>query len=351
MLFRQIRRPARFLLLVLSLALLVVACQTSVKQPPTASEPTSAKGNCRIVEHEMGETEVCGQPQKVAALSPHILDSILALGVQPAAYAESIDLGIKTFDNPIEQIPYLGRWITTQPIALGDRKSPSLERLASIKPDVIIGEHFNNKDEYSLLTQIAPTLLFSDTNADGQQFWQNDIQGIAQALGREAKAEELLAHYPEKMATAREQLASVVAAYPKVLVIGSSDNLTSAIYQYGPEGSTASYLLKKIGFEVVSPQNSSSLPGHDVQISMEVLPQVKTNLIFVMAWTDDSLKDPQEKVKQQWSKNPLLKQMSAFKEDHVFFVDYYLWGSVTRGPITDELILEQLPQILNPLNE
>jgi iron complex transport system substrate-binding protein len=25
----------------------------------------------------MGETEVCGQPQKVAALTPHILDSIL----------------------------------------------------------------------------------------------------------------------------------------------------------------------------------------------------------------------------------------------------------------------------------
>ena len=54
--------------------------------------------------------------KKFAALSPHILDSMLALGVQPVAYAEVINLNIQTYDNPTEQIPYIGKWVMTQPV-------------------------------------------------------------------------------------------------------------------------------------------------------------------------------------------------------------------------------------------
>ena len=127
----------------------------------------------------MGETEVCCKPQKVAALSPHILDSMLALGVQPVAYAETENLNIQTYDNPKEQIPYIGKWVKTQPVGLGDRKNPNLERLALVKPDLILGEKWLSKEEYPFLTEIAPTLLFSDVGSDGQQSWQQDIEGIA----------------------------------------------------------------------------------------------------------------------------------------------------------------------------
>ena len=118
----------------LSLALLIVACQTSsVKQASTGSDSASSANNCRIVEHSIGETEVCGQPQKVVALSPRILDSILALGVQPAGLAQSVNSKIEIYDNPSAQIPYLGKWITTQPIGLGVHTAPSLERLTVLK--------------------------------------------------------------------------------------------------------------------------------------------------------------------------------------------------------------------------
>lgn len=38
--------------------------------------------------------------------------------------------------------------------------------------------------------------------------------------------------------------------------------------------------------------------------------------------------------------------MQIFQQGRVFFVDFYLWGSVTRGPLTDRLILEALPDLL-----
>lgn len=340
-------RLIRFLLLMLSLALLIVACQTPSVKQPTAQEQSNTASDCRIVEHAMGETEVCGQPQRIAALSPHILDNILSLGAQPIAYADTISFNLDKFDRPKEQIRYLGRYVTKQPVNLGARGNPSLERLAKIKPDLILGEDWQIEGQYDLFSKIAPTLLFSDVGPNDQH-WRHDIEGIAKALRQEANAKDLLNRYPDQIAAVRDQLASSVAAYPRVLVI-DSDNLLNTISLVSADDSPAADLLEKVGFEIVSPQNSPHVPGGGSQLSMEILPQIKADLIFMLAWSDDNPKDPLNKVKQQWSNNPLLNQMSASKNGHVFFVDGYLWSSATRGPITDQLILEQLPQLLLPL--
>ncbi|MBE9099785.1 ABC transporter substrate-binding protein [Vacuolonema iberomarrocanum] len=344
-----LRQPIRFLLLLLLMALLSIACQTSLVELPHVEEPTPTTNDCRIVEHEMGTTEVCGQPQRVVALSPHILDSILSLGVQPFAYAQGGVLNGQRFDQPEEQIPYLGRYVTTQPINLGSRRSPSLERLVQSQPDVILGENWHLEDQYEFLSQISPTLLFSDVGENGRQHWRYNIQGIAEALGREDQAEALLTRYSEQIAIAREKLAPVVAAYPRVLAI-APDDLAGTIYFM--EDSTASNLLREIGFEIVTSEASSLLPNGNLPISVEAFPQIETDLIFVMAWSENWSENepyPQEKIKQQWGNNPLLSQMPAFKDGRILFVDYFLWASNTRGPITDQLILEKLPQMLLPL--
>ena len=256
---------------------LIVACDRGAylegNRPPdselTSDKPTLVSSeSCRLVQHSMGETEVCetarcagsprwrdcrgrGQPQRVAALSPHILDSILALGVQPTAYAESEDLKIQTYDSPAEQIPYIGKWVTTQPIGLGDRKSPSLERLALVKPD----------------------------------------------------------------------LTTYVASQPE---------------------STTGRLLKEIGFEIVQPRGIQG----DAEISWEILPQIETDMIIVLSWSDDSFYNPENIMQEKWANNPLLKSMSVFQQGRVYFVDYQLWGSNIRGPLADRLILEALPDLL-----
>jgi iron complex transport system substrate-binding protein len=300
-----------------------------------------------MVPHELGETKICGQPQRVAVLSPHILDSILSLGVQPIAYAEASTLNLRKFDRPEQQIPFLGRYVTTQPINVGNRDNPSLELLTQLKPDLILGESWTSKKHYDLLSKIAPTLLFSDVGMNDDQHWKHSIGGIAKALGREQQAQQLLENYPQQTALARKELAPVVAAYPKVLVI-HSNRLSNSIAM--ADDSKAADMLRAIGFEIISPEDVSLKSGANVQVSLEILPQIETDLIFVLAWSEE-LYDPQLEIEQQWSKTPLLRQMQAFKNGQVFFVDYQLWGSVTRGPITDQLILEKLPPLLLPLME
>lgn len=328
----------RLLTIGICTVILIAACDRQADLPENFVTPTSSE-SCRLVSHEMGTTEVCGQPQKVAALSPHILDSILALGVQPAAYAEVVELKIPTYDNPASQIPYIGKWVKTQPIGLGDRYSPSLERLTLLKPDLILGEKSYNHDEYTLLTQIAPTLLFSDTkNPNEPQSWQQNIEGIAKALGREAQAQELLASFEEHIATARKKLQPVLKKYPRVSLF--STNFTTYVYSQ-PE-STTGKLLQKIGFEIVEPPGISG----EGEISWEILPQVDTDLIIVLSSSNDSFSNPEAVLQEKWANHPLLNSMPVFQQDRVFFVDYQLWGSNIRGPLTDRLILEALPDLL-----
>lgn len=317
---------------------LIVACDRSPDPSPSNRATAVNAESCRLVRHEMGKTEVCGQPQKVAALSPHILDSILALGVQPVAYAETEDLNIQTYDKPEEQIPYIGKWVTTEPKGLGDRKSPSLERLTLLQPDLILGEEWLHKEEYPLLTQIAPTLLFSDVGSDGQQSWQQDIEGIAKALGKTAQAEKLLAGLDEQIAKAKETLQPVLQKYPRVFLMSS--NLTTYV-DSAPE-STTGKLLKDIGFEIVQPSGIRD----DVEISWEIVPQVETDIIIVLSWSSDRFLNPENIMREKWANNPLLNSMPVFQQGRVFFVDYQLWGSNIRGPLADRLILKALPDLL-----
>jgi iron complex transport system substrate-binding protein len=334
----QTRRYLYLLILGICMAVLIVACDRSVSSPPSDLATSASSQSCRLVQHEMGKTEVCGQPQTVAALSPHILDSMLALGVQPVAYAESEDLKIQTYDNPAEQIPYIGKWVTTKPKGLGDRKSPSLERLTLVKPDLILGEKWLHKEEYPLLSQIAPTLIFSDEQSDGQQVWQQDIKGIAKTLGRDNQAEKLLTAFDQQIAKTRTILKPRLQTYPRVLLLNS--NLTTYVASQ-PE-STTGRLLKEIGFEVVQPRGVQG----DAEISWEILPQIETDMIIVLSWSDDSFYNPEDTMQEKWARNPLLNSMPVFQQGRVYFVDYQLWGSITRGPLTDRLILEALPDLL-----
>jgi iron complex transport system substrate-binding protein len=332
----KLRRYLSLLIIGICIAVTIIACDGA--QPTLGDRAISSSESCRLVQHEMGKTEVCGQPQKVAALSPHILDSMLALGVQPVAYAESEELKIQTYDNPAEQIPYIGKWVTTKPIGLGDRKSPSLERLTLVKPDLILGEKWLHKEEYPLLSQIAPTLIFSDEQSDGQQVWQQDIKGIAKTLGRDNQAEKLLTAFDQQIAKTLTILKPTLQTYPRVLLLNS--NLTTYVASQ-PE-STTGRLLKEIGFEVVQPRGVQG----DAEISWEILPQIETDMIIVLSWSDDSFYNPEDTMQEKWAKNPLLNSMPVFQQGRVYFVDYQLWGSITRGPLTDRLILEALPDLL-----
>ncbi|NEQ87897.1 MAG: ABC transporter substrate-binding protein [Moorea sp. SIO2I5] len=167
------------------MSLFAVACTGKTannlthQQNQSATSPSATPSECQTIQHNLGETQICGQPQKVVVLGPNLLELLLVLEVQPVGYADYFSFPYREFDQPDQQIPHLGERITSQPSNVGSLFEPSLEAIAKLKPDLILGIFEAHQNKYPLLSEIAPTLLL---NYRPDQGWQQNLQVIANAL-------------------------------------------------------------------------------------------------------------------------------------------------------------------------
>lgn len=331
-----------------------MACGNSDLSP----SPRVDSSQCRVVQHDLGQVEVCGQPKTIVVLSSHMLDLLLALGEQPDAYAGPIGLVREdVFQNPTQQIPYLGAQVTTQPVNLGSGPAPSMEKITALNPDLILAEAGRNADSYQLFSKIAPTLLWKNRTAKGT--WQKTLKGLAQALGKEDKTQQVIAAYNQEIDQTKQQLAPITAQYPKILILGSSD-LNSNIGIIPPD-SFLGDLFEQLGFQVMTlPAQEQSL-FNNVPISIESLPQLKeADIIIVLGYNLDAKKRPNLKqgsldktieshqsqsIRKSWAENAIAQSLPASKADRVYFATYYKWNGL-NGPTGTKLILEQLRDFL-----
>ena len=330
-----------FTLLVVT-GIAIASCQSPANKQQAS---TSNKTDCRTIEHEAGKTEVCGEPQRIVVLGPYVLEPLLALEVQPVAYGDHVAFHQGDYDNPKEQIPYLGNMIT-QPIAnVGIAYEPSIEAIAQAQPDLIIGVEANVQ-RYDLLSQIAPTILLK--YADPEE----SFKAIAQAVNRTQQAEQVLAETEQKIAAARRTFAPVVAENPDLLLITSSQ-LKEIAPLYSHTRCTS--LPEQLGFKPVpipgvgTPESNTSPPP----ISIETLPKLNdADSIIVFGYDfgegkklDNFERSQLSKVKQAWSNNAIAQSMDASKAGRVYFIPTYLCAGLP-GTIGTELYLEELKQQL-----
>jgi len=332
-----------FALFLLTLGL-VVACQGSPLGNQAQNMPMTSLA-CRRIHHDAGQTEVCGQPITIVALSPYILDMMLSLGVEPDGYAAADLRGNMLrqpkFNNPEQQIPYIGNKLRSQPVNLGDRHSPSLEAIAKLQPDLILGEAWQGtQGKYSLLTKISPTVLVDDEKGG----WQHSIEIISQALDKPEKLRQVKNDYHARIAIVREQLSLVASKFPQILLLGSGD-LSKAIYS--DKDSEFSRLLEELNFQLV---DTGELSSNNFVLSVETIPHLNPDIIIVVAWNQAEKSDARgwEKLQQQWSNMPLLNRIRASQAGKVFFLDARL--STIRGPLAATVILDNYLNFLVSLN-
>lgn len=335
----------RLVLLSLLTAFTVIACSAN---PSALVQET----DCRSVPHAMGTTEVCGSPENIVVLGGHSLDLLLSLGEQPAGCGTAIPFHAgQVFDQPSEQIPYLGQFITTQPVNVGDRSQPSLEVIAQIQPDLIVGEAGGNRETYGLLSQIAPTLLWDIRTNRGQ--WQQNLRALALALGDEAEAEAVLAELQQDIAATRETLKPVVAEAPNALVLGANRLASGNIFAITSQ-SYLGELMEQLGFEMVAPENGKN----SAPLSLEALPELDTaDHVFVLGYSlgdesgslpedpDPLLRQQTSGIKADWRDNAIAQSLSATQNNQVYFGTYLLWNGL-NGPIGTRLVLEEMEQML-----
>ena len=185
---------------VAALAAAVVLLSGCADARPASAPPSSAgaaTGFPVSVQHKYGTTEITKAPARVITLGLSDQDPVLALGVVP----------VGAIDWFLER-PY-GKWPWAQPLwagkapeVVGERDEYNLEKIAALKPDLIIGMYSGmSKDQYAKLTRIAPTVAQPTGFDDYAAPWQDMTRLAGKALGQSAKADQLIAGIDAELAT------------------------------------------------------------------------------------------------------------------------------------------------------
>lgn len=289
-------------------SLLLTSCATS----SDTTEKPEPLASTNSVDHARGTSEVPVDPQRVVVLEPVELDTAVALGVTP--------VGAAVASNVAGVPEYLG----VDGIApVGTVPEPDLEAIAALKPDLILGTESRHSKLYDQLESIAPT-VFMATQADP---WQENVQLIAQALGKQEEAQDLLDNFNERCEDIKTEFNT---SQKTANVIRPRDETTLSIY--GPT-SFAGGALECVGLTI--PEQEWEDGGLQADISPENILSSKADYVFV---TTLDVNDP--------STIPNAITQNAAEFPAVTLVDTSYWISGV-GPKGGELVLSDLEKFLS----
>ncbi len=298
---------------------------------PGALAPQPAAVATRRVTHVGGETEIPVNPQRIVALDHNTTEELIALGITPAGILFNTTgfLRDATQDVPI----------------IGDAGMPNLERIASLKPDLLIAWRPQmGEGNYEPLSQIAPTVLI-ERDGDDAWFanWREELLITADLVGRTAQAEEQLAAFDVRAAQIRAALAERGLNQRTISVFGSF-NAEYAVFNY-VKGFAIS-ILNQVGLQVAPSQVEAYAANPDAfnSMSLELLPQLDADIIFFLNAALDGEDGDEEFINNTLKATPLFQQLGAVQNGQLCEVPY---GRYNQGSlIAVNLILDDIERCL-----
>ncbi len=176
-------------------------------------------------------------PKRAIALDWDLLEQILSLDVIPVGATE---------------VDSYNQWVVA-PIALktiqevGTRAEPNLEKIASLKPDVILASS-SQQDLIPLLEQIAPVVYLTNFSAqdDAALVAIRHFKTLAILFDKESLAEAKLTQLDKQFAQLKNKLAQYYPENTEVTVIRFS-TLTSVFLP--TENASLNYVLPRLGLK------------------------------------------------------------------------------------------------------
>jgi iron complex transport system substrate-binding protein len=319
-----------FLLLVV-LALTVAACGSdddATSSSGGAASTAKAAGAFPVtIEHKFGSTTIDAEPQRVVVAGLREQDALLALGIVPVATTEWFG------KHPGAIFP----WAKD---ALGSAKPPTvlpstdgleIEKIAAQRPDLILAVYSGmTKKEYTALSKIAPVVGQPKGKVDYGSTWQEETTITGQAVGRSAKAAELVA--------ATEGLIADAAAEHPEFKGKSAANISDyqGIFVYGPQD-VRTRMLEDLGFAYPQELRDAFPEDFGGQLADEKVDAVDVDALLWFADGDRSV--------AALKKNPVYSKLKVRKEGRDVFIrakDRVYEATSFPSVLSMPLLLEEL---------
>lgn len=297
-------------LLIVSLLLLVVlsACGQSNKtvNSPAAASPAADATPAPTESAASAADVIAHDPNaKIASMSIHITNNLLALGITPAGSVVGGD--VKDF------LPHVADRLQGV-TKFGVVTDPDMEAVLGLKPDVIYIDEVYSGEDLAKFEKIAPTVTIDMDSGT----WRDHLKRIAEHVGKEQEAEAFIQDYDTKAERVSGLIANELGADAKVMAIRMTAKELRVMGTRRPVGPIMFEDLKlkmADGVEKVPADEPYQI------ISKEVLPDYDADAIFVIISTGDVAKSNYEEM----IKNPIWQNLKAVKNNHVYILDGQKW--------------------------
>lgn len=281
----------------------------------------------RPIQHAMGITQVPIQPKRVVVLDTAALDSAISLGIKP--------VGTIFFQRPPA---YLGDKVQGIDV-IGLDNNPNLEKVLSLKPDLILGNKISSERHYGKLSRSAPTVLTEGSGRSGE--WQKNFQLYAEAMGRSQAAKTLLQQYQQQATTLKQQIAKQYQPSPITSVVATGNKQIGAYTRRSFSGS----VLVDVGLARPPAQENSERWA--IQVSQENFPSLDGDVMFLI----EASGIPNSLNLQSFKADPVFSQLNVVKQGRVYPVKAEVWTAGRSILAANEILNDISQYLLNPGNK
>ena len=265
------------------------------------------------VKDAKGEFTLDKTPSRVVVLEYSFVDALAQVGVSPVGVAD---------DNKIDRIlPQVREKIAAWQ-SVGTRSQPSLEVIASLKPDLIIADPSRHTAVFEELKKIAPTVMF-DSRHESYQENLETAQKIGDLVGKSSEMKAKINEHNDYIAN----IAKNLGVQGKKASFGTSREDKFNIQN--DNGYVGSFLTT-LGFAPTKLNSDQAF----VEINLEQLVMEKPEYLFIAHYRDES-------IARKWEAEPLWKAIPAVKANHVYSVDSDMWAR-GRGLEASKIMAKQI---------
>ncbi len=308
-------RSAPRVAVVAAAALALAACgggSEKSESPATTTPTASADGGGKpaafpvTVEHKYGSTTIDKEPKTVVTLGLSDQDAVLALGVKPAGAVDWFK------EKPYGKWPWAkDKWGSTQPQIVGERDEYNIEKIAALKPDLVIAQYSGmKKEQYDTLSRFTKVVAQPKDHPDYGAPWQLMTQQIGKALGKDAEAGKLITGIDARFKAVRDKHPEFAT---KTLAV--ADSFEAGKYSAFTKTDPKSIFFAGLGFKLKPEIDTLAKPGWNVaELSAE-----KLNVLDVdrLVWVTSST-EANDRIKGE----PLYKKLKVHQEKRDLFVPY-----------------------------
>lgn len=273
------------------------------------------------ITHDLGETVVPVNPEKVVVFDYGVLDSLDKLGVEVTGVPQGGTIP-----------PYLSKYADAKYENVGTLKEADFEKISEIDPDLIIISG-RMSESYDELSKLGPTIFLGVDTSKYMESYKENAETLGKIFSKEDQVKEEIAAVEASIEALNKKVAE---SGKNALIILANDGNISA---YGA-GSRFGIIHDVMGFTPVDANIDVST--HGMPISFEYIVEKDPDYLFVV--DRGAVVAGGESSAKQLVENELTMNIKAMKEGNVYYLDPNYWYLSGGGLISVAEMVKEIEQ-------